>query len=59
MREYPIVHDTLIINDAEYGVKQRVPKLLMECSMRQLQNELIASPDDGDLLGARHPNKMM
>ena len=24
--------------------------------MRQLHNELITSPDDGDLLGARHAN---
>ena len=29
-------------------------KLLLECSVRQLQNELIASPDDGCLLGAKH-----
>ena len=38
----PIAHDTLLITDAESGVKRRVPKLLLECSMRQLQNELIA-----------------
>ena len=29
-------------------------KLLLECSMQQLQNELIDSPDDGGLLGSRH-----
>ena len=54
VREYPIAHDTLIITDAESRVKRRVTKLLLECSMRQLHNELIASPDDGDLLGSRH-----
>ena len=38
VHESPISHDTLIITDAESGVKQRVPKVLLECSMRQLQN---------------------
>ena len=51
MRESPISHDTLLITDTESGVKRRVPKILLECSMRQLHNELIASPDDGGLLG--------
>ena len=54
VRESPIARDTLLITDAESGVKQRVPKLLMECSIRHLNNELIASPDDGVLIGARH-----
>ena len=54
MREYPIARDTLLIKDEESLVKRRVLKLLLECSMRQLHNELIASPDDGGLLGARH-----
>ena len=54
MLESPIASDTLLINDTESGVKRRVPKTLLECSMRQLQNELIASPDDDSLLGARH-----
>ena len=27
-------------------------KLLLECPMQQLRNELISSPDDGGLLGA-------
>ena len=52
--ESPIARDTSLITSAEYGVKRRVPKLLLECSMRQLHNELIASPDYGNLLGARH-----
>ena len=51
------MRDTLLITDAEYRVKRRVPKLLLECSMRKLHNELIASPDDGGLLGARHAEK--
>ena len=54
MRESPIARDTLLITDMESGVKRRVPKLLLECSMRQLNNEIIASPDDGGLLGARN-----
>ena len=28
--------------------------LSLECSMRQLHNEVIASPNDGGLVGARH-----
>ena len=49
-----IIHDTLLIADADTKVKRRVPKLLLECSMQQLQNELIASTYDGGLLGSRH-----
>ena len=54
LRESPIACDTLLITDAESWVKHRVSKLLLECSMQQLHNEIIASPDDGGLLGARH-----
>ena len=54
MHESQIACDTLLIKDEESLVKRRVLKLLLECSMRQLHNELIASPDDGGLLGARH-----
>ena len=50
----PINRDTLLIVYEDTKVKHRVLKLLLECSMRQLHNELIASPDDGGLLGARH-----
>ena len=57
VHESPIACDTLLINDAEYGVKWRVPKLLLECSMQQLHNELTNSLDDGGLLGAIHANK--
>ena len=39
---------------ADTKVKRRAPKHLLECSMRKLQNELIASPDDVGLVGARH-----
>ena len=48
--ESPIVRDTLLITDAESRVKQRVTKVLLRCSMRQLHNEIIASLDDGVLL---------
>ena len=54
LRQSPITRDTLLITDADSEVKRRVPKLLLECSMRQLHSELIASPDDRGLLGARH-----
>ena len=49
-----IAHNTSLITHEESGVKQRVPKLLLEYSMRQLHNELIASPDDAGLFGAWH-----
>ena len=54
MLESPKASDTLLITDVESGVKRRVPKILLECSMQQLHNELIASPDDRSLLGVRH-----
>ena len=54
MRQSPITRDTLLIADADTKVKHRVPKLLLECSMQQLENELIASHDNGGLVGARH-----
>ena len=54
VRESPIAHDTLLITDKESGVKRRVPKLLLECSMRQLQNDIIASTYYGGLLVTIH-----
>ena len=54
VRQYPITRDTLLIADAYTKVNHRVPKLLLGCSMRQLHNELIASPNDRGLVGARH-----
>ena len=56
VHESPIARDTLLITYAESGVKRRGPKLLLGFSMQQLHNELIASPDDGGLLGSRHAN---
>ena len=52
--ESPIARDTLLIVDAKYRLKRRVPKPLLECSMRQLQNDIIASPYDGGLLVSIH-----
>ena len=57
MCQSPITHDTLLIADADTKVKRRAPKLLLERSMRQLHNELIASPDDRGLVGAIHAIK--
>ena len=54
MRESPIARDTLLITDAESGVKRRLPKPLLECSMQQFHNEIIASPEYMGLLGSRH-----
>ena len=52
--ESPITRDTLLIADADTKVKRRVPKHVLGCFMRQLHNELIASPNDGGLVGSRH-----
>ena len=54
VRQSPITCNTLLIADVDTKVKRSLPKLLLECSMRQLHYELIASPYDGGLLGARH-----
>ena len=54
VRQSLISRDALLITDAKFGVKWRVPKLLLECSIRQLYNELIASLDYVVLLGCRH-----
>ena len=54
MCQSPIIRDTLLIADADSKVKRRVTTLLLECSMKQLYNELVASPDYGGLVGARH-----
>ena len=56
VRKSPISYDTLPITDAESGVKWKVPRLLLECSMQQLQNEISTSPDYGGLIGSRHAN---
>ena len=54
VRQSPITRYTLLIVYADSKVKLRVPKLLLECFMRQLHNELIASPDDVGLVRSRH-----
>ena len=54
VRQSPITCYTLPIADADSKVKRRVPKFLLEFSIRQLHNELIDSPDDGGLFGAIH-----
>ena len=56
VRESPIDRDTLLITDAESGVKWRVTKLLPGYYMPQLHNEIITSPDDGGLLRSIHAN---
>jgi hypothetical protein len=53
VRLLPIVNDTLLIKDTKTGVKHEVPKLLLECSIRQLHNDLLSPPNEGGLVGAR------
>ena len=57
VHESPISRYTLIMIDVESRVKRRVPKLLRECSMQMLHNELITSQDDWGLLRAIHADK--
>ena len=52
MRQSTNTCDTLLIADVDTKVNLRVPTLLLECSMQQLHNEIIASPYDGGLVGA-------
>ena len=59
MCKSPIACDTWLITDVECGVKWRVPKPWLECSMQQLYNKIISSTYDGGLLLARHADKMM
>ena len=54
VRQSPITCDNLLIVDADTKVKRSVTKLLLECSMLQLYIKIIASTDDGGLLGAIH-----
>ena len=54
VRHFPITRDTLSIADADTKAKRRVPKPLLECSIKQLHNEIIDPPDDGGLFVARH-----
>ena len=49
VRESPIARDNLLITVAEFKVKRRVLKILLECSMWHLHDELIASQDDWGL----------
>jgi hypothetical protein len=49
----PITNDTLLLRDRETGVVTRVPKLLLEIPIRELHNDLIASPESGGLAEAR------
>ena len=54
INQSPITRDTLLIANANTKEKRRVPKLLLECSMRQLHNDIIASLDDVGLVGTIH-----
>ena len=57
VRESPIARDNLPITYTESGLKQRVPKMLLECSIQQFHNELIASLYNEGLLGSIHDKK--
>ena len=47
----PIQQDTIMIKHKD-GTQQCVPKLLLECSVRELHNDLIKVPEHGGLEGA-------
>ena len=47
----PIANDTYIVKN-EDGTQGHVPKLLLECSVRELHNDLIKVPEQGGLEGA-------
>eukprot|EP00978_Attheya_sp_CCMP212_P035056 scaffold150474_cov61-Attheya_sp.AAC.1 len=53
VRESPIVRDTLLIDEHGNGVRTRVPKLLLECSVRELHNTLISPTSEGGLEEAK------
>eukprot|EP00978_Attheya_sp_CCMP212_P022225 scaffold66031_cov63-Attheya_sp.AAC.2 len=44
IHESPIVRDTLLIDEQGNGDRAHVPKLLLECSMRELHNEFLIVP---------------
>jgi hypothetical protein len=49
----PITNDTLLIVNQETGIMIRVPKLLIEISVRELHNDLLELPESGGLAEAR------
>jgi hypothetical protein len=49
----PITNDTLLIGNRNTGVTTRVPKLLIEISIRELHNDLLELPGSGGLAEAR------
>jgi len=49
----PITNDTLLIDYRNTGVTTRVPKLLIEISIRDLHNDLLELPESGGLAEAR------
>ena len=51
--ETTIVRDTLIIDKHGNGVRTRVPKVVPECSVCKLHNDLISPPSEGGLEEAR------
>lgn len=51
--QWPITNDTLLLPDRETGVVMHIPKLLIESLIRELHNDLIESPESGDLAEVR------
>ena len=54
VRESPIVRDTLLIDKHGNCVWTRVTKLLLECYVRKLHNELISPASEGGLEEAKY-----
>ena len=54
VREFPIVHNTMIIDENGNGDRKCVTKLLLECSVQKLHNEFIAPASEGGLEEAKN-----
>jgi hypothetical protein len=55
----PTANDTLLVLNEESGKKERVGKLLIEISVRELHNDLISPASDGGLAAARVDGKVI
>jgi hypothetical protein len=52
----PISNDVLLKLNPVIGIKDRVPKLLLQIPVRELHNDLLKPIEEGGLLEARDEN---
>jgi hypothetical protein len=45
--ESPIVNETILVKNIATGQKERVNKLLLQISIRELHNDMLLPPDQG------------